>query len=51
MSAGSILVVDDEASIRKLIRTCFEDDGYDVDEAESMASAHKAWGCCTKSVR
>ena len=39
MSAGRILVVDDEAPVRKLIRTCFEDDGYDVDEAECMALA------------
>ncbi|MDU8911992.1 response regulator transcription factor [Aestuariicoccus sp. MJ-SS9] len=42
MSAGRILVVDDEEPVRKLIRNCFEDDGYDVDEAESMASAHTA---------
>lgn len=42
MSAGRILVVDDEEPVRKLIRTCFEDDGYDVDEAESMVSAHTA---------
>ena len=34
--------MDDEAPVRKLIRACFEDDGYDVDEAESMASAHTA---------
>lgn len=42
MSIGRILVVDDEELVRKLIRTCFEDDGYDVDEAESMATAHTA---------
>ena len=42
MNAGRILVVDDEALVRKLIRTCFEDDGYVVDEAESMGAAHTA---------
>lgn len=43
MSKKTILVVDDEAKLRKLLVTCFEQEGYETIEAEDAASALKAF--------
>ena len=42
MSAGRILVVDDEAQVRRLLRDCFEADGYEVAEADGEDSLKRA---------
>lgn len=41
MSAGKILVVDDEASVRKLVKSYLVREGYEVLEAENGAEALK----------
>jgi DNA-binding NtrC family response regulator len=40
-----ILVVDDEASVRRLLSAILEDRGYEVVEATGVAEARKALGC------
>jgi two-component system, NtrC family, nitrogen regulation response regulator NtrX len=42
MSAGNILVVDDEADIRTLVRDILSDEGYEVDMAANAAEARVA---------
>src|SRR5262245_41000262 len=37
MTAGHILVVDDEPRVRTLLRRCFEGEGFTVSEAETGA--------------
>ncbi|MGI9406253.1 MAG: response regulator [Hyphomicrobiaceae bacterium] len=39
-SNAHILVVDDEAAVRRLLRSCFELEGYAVSEAETGGQAH-----------
>ena len=53
MSPGEkILVVDDEAEIRNLIREILEDEGFEVATAENGAGARRCWNssgpgwCC-----
>lgn len=38
--ASHILVVDDEASVRRLLRACFEPEGFRVSEAETGQDVH-----------
>ena len=42
MSAARILVVDDEADIRGLVKEILSDEGYDVDVAANAAEARQA---------
>jgi DNA-binding response OmpR family regulator len=42
MGAERILVVDDEAQVRRLLRECFEADGYEVVEADGADSLKHA---------
>ncbi len=42
MGVQRILVVDDDPKIRSLLRTCFESDGFAVEEAEDSASVDAA---------
>ena len=39
MSAGRILIVDDQPKLRRLMRTTLVADGYEVDEARSGETA------------
>src|SRR5665648_882246 len=41
MSAGKILVVDDEASVRNLVKSYLVNEGYDLIEADNGADALK----------
>jgi DNA-binding NtrC family response regulator len=43
MSAGYILVVDDEPEIRRLLQEILEDERYEVAAAENAAAARAAW--------
>ena len=43
MTAKRILVVDDDAKIRTLLRRCLESDGYEVAEAEGSDSVRAAF--------
>ncbi|MEM6577193.1 MAG: response regulator transcription factor [Pseudomonadota bacterium] len=43
MPGKTILVVDDEAKLRKLLVTCFEQEGYRTIEAEDAASAMRVF--------
>lgn len=43
MTSKTILVVDDEAKLRKLLVTCFEQEGYRTIEAETAAAALKVF--------
>ena len=43
-----ILVVDDEADIRGLVKEILSDEGYDVDVAANAAEARERWGCGRK---
>ncbi|WP_040609016.1 response regulator [Pseudooceanicola batsensis] len=43
MTAKRILVVDDDAKIRTLLRRCFESDGYEVVDAEAAESVRAAF--------
>ena len=56
MSAGKILVVDDEADIRGLLKEILSEEGYDVDVAAdagqaraSRARASSPTSCCSTS--
>ena len=42
MSAGKVLVVDDEADIRTLVRDILSDEGYEVEVAADAAQARTA---------
>ena len=42
MAEANILVVDDDAGVRKLLRQCFESDGYSVREAACAHGVQKA---------
>jgi len=44
MSAGTILVVDDEPEIRRLVQEILEDEDYEVAIAENAAAARSAFG-------
>src|SRR6476620_1133840 len=45
MTSGShILVVDDDAEIRDMVRQLFEKQGFSVDEAEDSTTLHAALG-------
>jgi two-component system, OmpR family, response regulator len=46
MSSGHILVVDDEAKVRTLLRRCLEGEGFTVSEAKDGAEAR---GCLERS--
>jgi len=49
MSAAHILVVDDEADIRGLLKEILSEEGYDVDVAGDAGQARASRGlrCCT----
>jgi DNA-binding response OmpR family regulator len=46
MSSGHILVVDDDAKVRTLLRRCLEGEGFNVSEAKDAAEAR---GCLERS--
>ncbi len=53
-SAGSVLIIDDEAAIRESLETLLEMEGYDVQSAATAdeglagsASAPSTWSCST----
>ena len=43
MSAGHILVVDDDPKVRTLLRRCLEGEGFAVSEAKDGAGVRSAW--------